>query len=294
MENITIESLNGQQCERLAHIELIARFWGVVSRADLISRFDIGEAAATRDFSHYRSLAPNNLVYDPSVRRYLWDEGSAKPLFNLAPHKTMNTLSEGFGDALQDTSRNQFAVCLHLKEPNLETVSVVTRAINRKLGLEIKYHSQTTPKGAPREIVPHSIVNTGLRWHIRGWDRKRNQFTDFVINRVSNATIIPTKPEAHELQDCDLAWVEKVKLRIVPHPKKPELHSLLIEEYAMSNEVMEVECRKALAAYLLDSWNVDSSVDAKLYGHHIFLHLSNVDEVQAVVDNMFLAPGFQN
>lgn len=47
VENITLESLTGHQSERLAHIELIARFWGTVSRADLIKRFDIGEAAAT-------------------------------------------------------------------------------------------------------------------------------------------------------------------------------------------------------------------------------------------------------
>lgn len=290
VENITLESLTGHQSERLAHIELIARFWGTVSRADLIKRFDIGEAAATRDFSHYRSLAPKNLKYDPSIRRYLWDEEGAEPLFSLAPYKTMNTLSEGFGDALQVTNLNQFALSLHLKEPNLEVVSVVTRAINRKLGLEITYHSKSNPEGASREIVPHSIVNTGLRWHIRAWDRNREKFTDFVINRVSKAKLMTSIPETHELQDHDHAWAEEINLRLVPHPQKKELRSLLLKEYSMENEVLEVKCRKALVPYLLDSWNVDASSDARLDGPHIFLHLSNVNEID--IENMFLAPGF--
>lgn len=171
-------------------------------------------------------MAPKNLKYDPSIRRYLWDEEGAEPLFSLAPYKTMNTLSEGFGDALQVTNLNQFALSLHLKEPNLEVVSVVTRAINRKLGLEITYHSKSNPEGASREIVPHSIVNTGLRWHIRAWDRNREKFTDFVINRVSKAKLMTSIPETHELQDHDHAWAEEINLRLVPHPqKKNSVHS---------------------------------------------------------------------
>jgi len=291
METITLDSLSGHQSERLTHIELVARFWGAVSRSDLVDRFDISEAAATRDFSLYRKLAPYNLAYDPSIKRYLWNEEQAKPLFVLATYKIMNTLCEGFGDSIQEKKAHSFAMSLRLKEPNLDIVSVITRAINRKLGVKVTYHSQSSPNGAHREIVPHSIVDTGLRWQIRAWDRKRNKFTDFVVNRISAASIIPSKPKDNELQGYDSAWMEEITLIMKPHPKKHNIHALLVQEYSMENNVLEVKCRKALVPYLLDSWNVDSSKNGKLDGHHIFLHLSNVDEIE--VDNMFLAPGYE-
>lgn len=292
-ENI-LNSLSGHQHERLAHIELVARFWGEVSRSSLIERFNTSEAVATRDFSKYRELAPSNLIYDPSVKKYLWDEKQANPLFSFSPYKVMSTLSEGFGDALQKSHSQPFAVSLHLKEPDIDIVSVITRAINRQLGVKIKYHSKSSPEGSPREIVPHAIVDTGLRWHIRAWDRKRSEFRDFVINRISDALILLSKPDESELQVFDSSWVEEVVMRLVPHPSKKEIHALLVKEYSMKNNVLEVKCKKALAAYLLDSWNVDASREAKLYGHHIYLHLSNCDEVAPQVENMFLAPGYDD
>lgn len=51
--------LSGYQKELLAHIEFIGRFYGVVSRADLVKRFDISEASATRTFQLYNSIAPD-------------------------------------------------------------------------------------------------------------------------------------------------------------------------------------------------------------------------------------------
>lgn len=293
MEEVTLNHLSGHQSERLAHIELVARFWGAASRASLADRFDISEAAATRDFSLYRKLAPSNLIYDPSIKRYLWDEQQAKPLFKFAPYKVMSTLNEGFGDALQSTKSSPFAVGLHLKEPNLNIVSVITRAINRKLCLKINYHSQSSPKGAEREIVPHAIVDTGLRWHIRAWDRKRERFTDFVVNRISKASISPSRVIETEMQSNDTAWMEQVTLLLVPHPKNKDIHDLLVQEYSMTNDVLEVSCRKALASYLLDSWNVDSSKDASLIGNHVFLYLSNLEEIEREVANISLAPGYK-
>ena len=31
-----------------------------------------------------------------------------------------------------------------------------------------------------RVIVPFALVDTGLRWHVRAYDRKRNGFRDFL------------------------------------------------------------------------------------------------------------------
>lgn len=293
MNKNIIDSLSGHQYERLAHIELVARFWGAVSRADLMDRFNTSEAVATRDFSKYKDLAPNNLVYDPSVKKYLWDERQSSPFFSLSPYKVMSTLSDGFGDALEGSAQGQrFATTLHLKEPNLEIMSVITRSIHRQLVVKVKYHSKSRPEGSEREIVPHAIVDTGLRWHIRAWDRNNSEFRDFVVNRISEAFILSSKPLENELQTFDSAWMENVTLRLVPHPKREDIRALLVQEYSMKNEALLVECKNAVAAYLLDSWNVDASRNATLKGPHVFLYLSNLNEIETQVHNMFLAPGY--
>ncbi len=41
-----------------------------LSRADLMNRFGLKEAAATRDLGGYREIASHNLEFNPSLKRY--------------------------------------------------------------------------------------------------------------------------------------------------------------------------------------------------------------------------------
>ena len=56
------------QKERLAFIDFSLEYFGEVSRADLLSQFQTGLAAATRDFSLYKDQAPDNLYLDPKTK----------------------------------------------------------------------------------------------------------------------------------------------------------------------------------------------------------------------------------
>lgn len=57
--------------DRLKHIELRLRFLGEVRRPDLLLRFGIQSAAASRDLALYKELAPNNIDYESRGKRYL-------------------------------------------------------------------------------------------------------------------------------------------------------------------------------------------------------------------------------
>ena len=59
-----LSELTQSQRDRLAFIELRLRFVGEFRRQDLVSRFGIQTAAATRDLGAYKDLAPRNLEYD--------------------------------------------------------------------------------------------------------------------------------------------------------------------------------------------------------------------------------------
>ena len=64
MSNEQLADLTQPQRDRLAFIELRLHFIGEIRRQDLVSRFGIQAAAATRDIGIYKDLAPGNLDYD--------------------------------------------------------------------------------------------------------------------------------------------------------------------------------------------------------------------------------------
>lgn len=89
-----LEDVSQSQRERLFHIDFRAWFLGRVTRADLIRRFGVKEAAATRDLALYRGLAPGNLVFDSVTKTY---SGAARfePLFEHPPERTLTAIAEG-------------------------------------------------------------------------------------------------------------------------------------------------------------------------------------------------------
>ncbi|TDP30769.1 WYL domain-containing protein [Idiomarina aquatica] len=281
--------ITGYQTELLAHIEFIGRFYGVVSRADLMQRFDISEASATRTFQRYNSIAPDNLIYKPNIRRYEWQD-NASPVIEVSINKCLSTLTDGFGDSFARTTDKPFAVKNSLFHVNLDILAGITRAIKRKYPIAINYLSKSSPQGAKRQIVPHSIADSGLRWHVRGFDRKHNEFRDFVINRVNS--LDPCKGDGifpHEQRAADDAWNTIVELEIQPHPRLSNIAPMIEFEYQMNSGILKKQVRAALAGYLLDSWNIDASTDASLLGDHIMLHLKNTENVQ--FPGKRLAPG---
>jgi hypothetical protein len=66
MSNEQLAELTQPQRDRLAFVELRVRFIGEIRRQDLVARFGIQSAAASRDLALYKDLAPGNIDYDPN------------------------------------------------------------------------------------------------------------------------------------------------------------------------------------------------------------------------------------
>ena len=282
------DDLTGAQKELLAHIEFMGRFYGLVSRLDLTSRFDVSDTTATRMFRIYNELAPDNIIYRPTLKRYEWQE-SARPIIPVSTSKCVSTLVDGFGDSYANIEGQPIAVKNSLFNVDLDVLSAVTRAIKRRQVIRINYLSKTSPKGSERDIVPHSIADSGLRWHVRAFDRKRGEFRDFVINRIN--TVFPLVKQnipPAQLVSNDEDWNEFVELEIEPHPKLGPAKCMIEFEYRMNNGCLKKTIRKALAGYLLDSWNVDTSSEASLKGNHVMLWLRNSNKHK--FKNMIISP----
>jgi len=291
MINEKLENISPAVLKRLSHIDFRANFLGVVTRSDLISRFGIKEAASTRDITEYRNLAPDNLEYD-GVRKTYMRSDNFKPLFEYSVTQVLTALTEGFGEVYVGEQKGLIACDTQYKlnKPSLSVLSVLSRAIYQNKAVHITYRSVGSGKGT-REIIPFALVNNGLRWHIRAFDRKRSIFMDCVLARISDPTIVDSPITENETRESDIQWNRIVELEIVAHPKLVNPETIEFE-YGMENKVLKVNIRAAVAGYLLRLWNIDCSEGHSLERDEIYLWLRNSAALYGV-ENMKLTPGYK-
>ena len=291
VRSLVLEDIPATQQERLAYLELRVRFLGECGRREILDRFSIQEAAATRDFAAYRALAPNNLDFEPSLKRYL-PSVYFKPIFDISPERALSWLSQGFGDGISVRHKGHVLSepVPFISQPDLDVVAILSRAIYQRKAAKIRYCSLSSGY-SNREVVPFALANSGWRWHIRAFDRKNRQFRDFVLPRITSATLLDGAPAEDELSDRDNQWNRIVDLELVPHPDNITFTDAIKLDLAMDNGVAQVQIRAALAGYLLRLWNVDVSPDHSLRGYEYHLWLRNTPALYGV-QNLVLAPGY--
>ncbi|MFZ6673660.1 WYL domain-containing protein [Undibacterium sp. Xuan67W] len=281
--------LSQMQRERLAFLELRAFFTGELRRADIESRFGIKPAAASRDLSIYREIAPNNLDYDQAGRCYR-PMGGFEPFFKFHSERVLAWLLQGFGDGL-DLGLKQAAPCEgpgQLVRPNMDILGMVTRSLCARRAIRVSYLSLSSGSKW-REIVPVALADNGLRWHVRAFDRERRRFGDFVLTRIVKVQELDGGADERELLGADDQWARIVDLEIVPHPgvKQPKA---IEADYGMDGGVLKIKTRAALAGYVLRRWSIDASPDHRLdpASHHLWLR--NTPTLYGV-ESATLAPG---
>ena len=182
-----VESLSHAQRERLAYIDFRLYFFGEIGRPDLMERFGVAPAGATRDLALYREIAPQNITFDSSNKIYRIGQAFSA-LFGHAAPRVLSALALGFGDGAggPDQSLQPLLPCespAALSSPKMEVLAPVCRAIHARRPVAIRYHSMSSGE-SERVIVPFALVDTGLRWHVRAFDRKSGEFRDFVVTRI--------------------------------------------------------------------------------------------------------------
>lgn len=286
-----LKDLTHGQRSRLAFIDFSLEYFGEVSRADLISRFQTGLAAATRDLASYKQLAPNNAFLDHKARRYLRRD-QFSPLFSHNPEAILTGLSQGFGDGLSfpmEPSESCFDA-VRLIHPKAEYIAAIMRAIHHRVALQCRYVSISSGE-SQREIVPHSLVNNGHRWHVRAYDRDSASFRDFVVTRFTDVAILDQSINTLEARQYDKQWNHIVPLSLIAHPALAFPQAIELD-YAMQDGQLKLEVRAALAGYLLRQWNVDCSPQHQLNGGEYQLALSN-HQVLEGIEGLAIAPGWQ-
>lgn len=292
MPNKQLAALTQPQRDRLAFIELRLCFMGEIRRQDLVSRFGIQSAAASRDLALYKDTASTNIDYDPKGKSYVLGANFA-PIFDYSPERVLSWLTQGFGDG-EPTSLKAWVVSeipSRLGCPDLDVLASVTRAIHQECPLGIEYHSVSSGR-SQREIVPFALVDNGLRWHVRAFDRKSQEFRDFVLTRIKKPVVLKGQsPAAHEVSDQDIQWMRIVELELVPHPDQPR-PEITEMDYGMRDGVLGMKLRAATVGYTLRKWSVDCSPDHSLRGPEHRLWLKDYLTLYGV-KSAVLAPGYR-
>lgn len=287
-QGVQLAEISQAQQERLSHIDFRVWFFGQIGRVEVVARFGMGEAAASRDLALYKSLAPHNLEYCASTKTYL-ASARFRPIFPHKPAQVLTALTHGFGEESTSDNHPMLAceIQAQLNQPELATLAQLTRAIHQQKLARIHYISPESGESR-RDIAPFALVDNGLRWHVRGYCRKRQAFIDFVINRISKVKLLDEPPQPHESREADEQWNRIVEMELVPHPniKHPQAIEL---DYAMKNGVRRQNVRAALAGYVLRRWNVDCTVDHCLQGPEYQLWLRNSVALDGV-GNLVLVP----
>ena len=77
-------------------------------------------------------------------------------------------------------------------------------ACREGLRLESEYVSLANPEVEIRVMAPHTLVFTGMRWHVRAYCEKNREYRDFVLSRFRGEPDL--MDESEHIREQDEAW----------------------------------------------------------------------------------------
>lgn len=265
-------------------IEIIARWEGRLTTNHLCKSFGIGRQQASKDINNYlKEIAPNNLIYDNSLKGYK-PSPSYRPILTtgladeylhiLSRNKDISHTFEGLDLEFANTKILQ--VPLRNVEPHI--ISTLVRAARERKRVEIDYISMQDPVETSRIISPHTLVCTPLRWHVRAYCEQTRDYRDFVLSRFrENAEILNDSDS--RIED-DIKWNKKIVIKLIPDTRLSDERKEIVEhDYSMTNGSLNIETRAALVAYTLQALNIDSKrLDIKPEAQQIII--ANYDKIE--------------
>jgi len=267
--------LRETQRERLFYLEFLALFTGQVTRKDLVTRFGISEAAATKDISFYVDIAPDVINYDLRKKSYMFTGGN--PYFSHNIDQVLFSLAGERAIAIDPKHAQRLPSWVNIsikRKVDLKSVATITRCIYQHQQMKAKYVSLSSGSKL-RLLSPTSIVHDGLRWHIRCYDHKNKEYRDFNLSRFVNVNA-ENNPKI-SLSD-DEEWNNEVTLELIPHPKSMHPETIIMD-YDIKNNIKHVKLKICLVGYFLRQWNIDYTDDASGNPRAQQLYLNNYKEL---------------
>ncbi len=245
------------QLLRFKLIEVVALWEGRVTTNHLCNSFNIKRQQASRDIKSYQEqFSSPPLIHDRSIKGYRPTD-TFKPKFTQGtPNEYLSLLHKYSHDHVDgfDIQSLGHADSIVLSVPDRKVTPIIVRrllqAIREKRRVDIEYISMDNPNGRGRNIVPHTIVFDGFRWHVRAYCEDRSMFLDFVLSRFRGEPDILDKAEVSKSSDSD--WMIEETIHFIPNPYLTEQQQNIVKaDYGMLEKPFEIKCRRALIKYLI-------------------------------------------
>ncbi|WP_092942752.1 hypothetical protein [Roseateles sp. YR242] len=274
----------------MAYIELRVQFMGSIKRNDLVRRFGIKHAAASRDLSLYTDIAPANLCYWPSTKSY-HPTSDFRPLFQLRQDRVISWLLHGYGDGVDQTPAHEF-VAEDLSLPLLfdtAVLSTITTALHARRALSLALSGDPSPQ---RSFIatPTALFKAGTALYVRVFDEDRYDHLTLALPAIAQAAPAGGVAPVRIALPVDRQWQDELLLDLRVHPAS--LEPALVEmSHGLLHGMRHVKARAATAGYLLRAHAVDCSAHQSLPAASHPLYLANRC-ILARAESACLAPGF--
>lgn len=265
-------------------IETVVWWEGRLTTGHLIQSFGISRQQASKDINTYMSEhAPKNLTYDKQLKGYVPSK-NFKPLFiDDSASAYLHLLNQTHTRAPHvEGLALAYAHTMVLEVPDRtirpEVLRPLLKACRDGEVIDIEYVSLANPNPETRLIAPHTLIYTGMRWHVRAYCEKNREYRDFVLSRLRGQPEFERKTENVIAEDED--WNTTVAVIIEPDSRlKPEQKAIIEADFGMVDGVLLIQTRRALVKYVLQRFQIDpKKLDPKASAQQIVVR--NLDELK--------------
>lgn len=265
-------------------IETVVWWEGRLTTNHLMQSFGISRQQASKDINTYISEhAPKNLTYDRQLKGYV-PSRQFRPLFiDDSASAYLHLLNQNYERAAHiEGLALAYAHTEVLQVPDRsvrpEILRPLLKACREGLRLETEYVSFANPTPEVRLIAPHTLVYTGMRWHVRAYCEKNREYRDFVLSRLRGEPELLDESENGRAGDAD--WNTEVTLLIAPDPRLEPAQKAIIEtDYGMRDGQLPVVTRGALVQYVLQRFGIDhTKIQTRAAAQQIVV--ANLEEIE--------------
>ncbi|MDP2759255.1 MAG: WYL domain-containing protein [Sideroxyarcus sp.] len=249
---------------------MLLKWEGRLANARLRELFGLAHTRSSETIREFREAHPRWTLWDPADRCYyatndfyrqLQDEGVTKLSDSLARYLALVGLAHANSPEAEQSVI--LAAFPELLSPDPRIFSLLAKAAGLQRAVKITYLSMNEPAPHERIISPHSIVRAGRRWHVRAFCSKNQQFRDYSLGRISEATLLDAAAE--QIRCNDVAWMTEVPVRLMAHPKlSPEQEQVIRFKYFRGTMARVTTCRAALISYFIQDVRAALDPDKQL------------------------------
>ncbi|WP_338635848.1 WYL domain-containing protein [Erwinia persicina] len=265
-----VKEVTWDQTLRFRLLEIVLQWEGRLTSNHLSSAFNIGRQQASTVIKDYiRFHSPSGLEYDAQLRGYK-PTVHFVPMFSEGKVDEYLTLLHQEKQQSQQHERNMTLPVMDMGFGHIDILNVPTRHIDplivrglvqaarNQLRVDVDYVSLSSEENTGRNIVPHTLVYDGIRWHVRAYCEKKGDYLDFVMSRFRG---VPDLLDASEHgREQDIEWNTVITAVVIPNPGLSAVQqNIIASDYAMDDGKLFIHQRVPLLHYALERLQVNFS-----------------------------------